>query len=56
MSCENETWYLLALLVYSLVEYFVGKSKKTTSNSVVELILTLGRRLYERKRRRERNS
>jgi len=53
---SSEMLFLGGFLVYSVLEYFLGKSTKIKSNSIIEVILTIGRILYGRyKARTERN-
>ena len=50
-------WYLIGFVVYSMLEFFLGKTKRVKANSTLELILNvlvgLGRILYGRVQRKE---
>jgi len=39
MHCEKGVLFYIIFIIYSLVEFFLGKSKKISANSLIELII-----------------
>lgn len=45
----SSNWQALAFLVFAIVEYYLGKSKLIESNSVIQLLFDVIKKLFSKK-------